>query len=139
MKRIVMATALVVFAACGGESTLTPAGVGTGSETRALGEARGESRDAREEDERAPERDREAEPTREREAPAQAVCGLYRGGLDDAENLIASPNPPESVADTDEDCAEYCRASGTEAGDVCVRAGAVIETYGERPEELVRR
>jgi hypothetical protein len=138
-----MATALVVFAACGGESNLTPAGVGTGSEARALSETRAESRDAPEEDGAAPERDvareGEAEAAREREAPAQALCGLYRGGLDDGENLIASPNPPESVADTDEACADYCRASGTEAGDVCVRAGSVIETYSDQPEEPVRR
>lgn len=55
-----------------------------------------------------------------------ALCGLYRGGLSDAEHMIASPNPANSIDDTDAACAEYCRASGMQPGDLCVRGGSVV-------------
>jgi hypothetical protein len=40
--------------------------------------------------------------------------------------MIASPNPANSIDDTDAACAEYCRASGMQPGDLCVRGGSVV-------------
>jgi hypothetical protein len=60
---------------------------------------------------------------------AQPVCGLFRGGLSEADNMIASPNPANSVEDSDEACIAYCDASNPEPGDDCARGGNVIETY----------
>lgn len=71
----------------------------------------------------------------------QPLCGLFRGGLDEATNMIASPNPPYSVEDSDAACITYCDASGAQAGDVCVRGGVVIEFYQDEdvPAELDER
>lgn len=56
-------------------------------------------------------------------------CGLYRGGTTDALHMIASPNPPTSVAATDAACTDYCRSSGARAGDICVRNRRVINRF----------
>ena len=66
-----------------------------------------------------------------------ALCGLFRGGLSEAEHMIASPNPASSIDDTDAACAEYCQASGMQPGDLCVRGGSVVAVAssesGEEP------
>jgi hypothetical protein len=64
---------------------------------------------------------------------ARPVCGLFRGGLSEGDNMIASPNPPESVEDTDAACLAYCDQSGPEPGDLCVRDGRILTTYGSQP------
>lgn len=63
------------------------------------------------------------------DSAGQPVCGLFRGGLSEADNMIASPNPPESIEDTDEACMAYCDASNPVLGDECARGGNVIKTY----------
>ena len=57
------------------------------------------------------------------------TCGLFRGGTDTATNMIASPNPATSVADTDAACIQYCIASGAKAGDLCMRHPLVIKKH----------
>ena len=59
---------------------------------------------------------------------SRPVCGLYRGGTD-AKYLIASPNPPSSVENTDAACIAYCDASGPKAGDICIRGTNKIKVY----------
>jgi hypothetical protein len=71
----------------------------------------------------------------ERSADRRALCGLFRGGLDEASNMIASPNLPESIDDSDEACRAYCDASGAQAGDLCVRGGIILQLYTEAPAE----
>lgn len=56
-------------------------------------------------------------------------CGLYRGGVTDAQHMVASPNPAGSVAATDAACNAYCRGSGARAGDICVRNRKVINRF----------
>lgn len=57
------------------------------------------------------------------------LCGLFRGGTSTATNMIASPNPASSVADTNAACIQYCDYSGWRAGDMCMRGSSVIKTY----------
>ena len=71
----------------------------------------------------------EASPGACEDPSAQPVCGLFRGGLSEAENMIASPDPADSIDDSDEACIAYCEASSPEPGDVCARGGSVIKTY----------
>ncbi len=99
-----------------------------------------QGRDARTDEGRGDEQGRDAR-IDEESARQQQVCGLFRGGLDEATNMIASPNLPESVEDTDEACSAYCDASVAELGDLCVRGGIVIKIYSEaadRTEQVER-
>ncbi len=60
---------------------------------------------------------------------ARLNCWLFRWGTDTATNMIASPNPPESVADTNAACITYCDQSWWTNGDKCIRWTTVIKTY----------
>lgn len=62
-------------------------------------------------------------------ATTGAGCGLYRGGVIDAQHMVASPNPASSVAATDAACNAYCRDSDARAGDICVRNRKVINRF----------
>lgn len=66
----------------------------------------------------------------------QPVCGLYRGGTSQAKNMIASPNPQSSVADTDAACIAYCDASGPKPEDICMRGTNKIKVYTKDPVGL---
>ncbi len=68
---------------------------------------------------------------------ARLTCGLFRGGTNTATNMIASPNPATSVADTDSACISYCDASGPKNADMCLRGTGTIKTYTLTPTPTV--
>lgn len=56
-------------------------------------------------------------------------CGLFRGGISEANNMIASPNPQNSVANNDAACSNYCSQSNPKSGDMCLRGSRVIRAF----------
>lgn len=55
-------------------------------------------------------------------------CGLFRGGISTANNMIASPNPASSVT-TKEQCVQYCNLSGPRAGDLCFYQNSLAKKF----------
>lgn len=57
------------------------------------------------------------------------LCGLYRGGTDQATNMVASPNPQWSIPNNVNACRMYCDNSGPQPGDQCISRTTVLKTY----------